>query len=70
MHWIWRVAVGVTVAVLMFISPHHGFWESTRYHAYSNVSGSGNALAVIVYLACAILIGSGLYLMFSRHIGN
>jgi DMSO reductase anchor subunit len=62
MHPIWRVSLGVVVAVLRFASPGHGFWPvMARYHQYSNIPAWENAMTVCLYLVCALLIGSGLY---------
>jgi hypothetical protein len=68
MHPIWRIALGVIAGVARFISPHHGLWSSVRYHAYGNLSGLENAATIFIYLACALLIGSGLYRMLSHEV--
>ncbi len=68
MHSIWRIAVGVIAGVGRFISPHHGFWAPVRYRAYGNLSGLENAETIFIYLACVLLIGSGLYRMLSREV--
>jgi hypothetical protein len=67
MHWIWQVALGITVATLKFISPHHGFWGAMKYHEYGNISVRENIVTTAIYLICAILIGSGFYRMLSTH---
>jgi hypothetical protein len=66
MHPIWRVSLGVVVAVLRFASPGHGFWPMmTRYHPYGKLPAWENAITVFLYLVCVFLIGSGLYRIVS-----
>lgn len=67
MRGIWQIILGTVLAVCETARPGHGFWKrQTRYHVYGqDPTALIDTIAVVVYLGCALLIGIGIYRIFT-----